>query len=86
MAPVSPVFPFPPPLVLVPSHLGYRVFPGLREFSTHSSITHLEEVCSLHPRLGRETDLGSNDAIFTQPLFSPPFPSVPQFSHLCLED
>ena len=62
-----------PPLVLAPSHLGYRVFPGLREFSTHSSITHLEEVCSLHPRLGRETDLGSNDAIFIQPLFSPPF-------------
>lgn len=54
-----------PPSSLSQVAQGYCVFPGLREFSTHSSLTHLEEICSLPPRLGREVDLGSSDTLYS---------------------
>lgn len=76
LAPVSCCIPFPP-LSLSQVTLGCYVFPDLREFSTHSSSTHLEEIFSPHPRLGWETDLGSKDAMCTQPRTSP-------FSQWCL--
>ena len=85
LAPVSCCIPFPP-LSLSQVALGCCVFPDLMEFSTHSSSTHLEEICSPHPRLGRETDLGSKDAMCTQLLTPPLFPKVPQFPQLRLED
>ena len=85
LAPVSCCIPSPP-WSLSQVTLGCYVFPDLREFSTHSSSTHLEEICSPHPRLGRETDLGSKDSMCTQPLTSPLFPMVHQFPQLRLED
>lgn len=67
------VFPFP--LVLVPSHPGLLyVFPDLRGVSTHSAALISRKSAAPTQELGWETDLGSKDAMCTQPRTSP-FPN-----------
>lgn len=51
----------PLPYVLVPSHLFYHLFLGLRAFSTHSSIIHLEENLQPPSQACEGADLGFKD-------------------------
>lgn len=55
----------PLPYVPVPSHLVYRLFPGLREFSTHSSIIYLEENLQPPSQACEGADLGLKDGAGT---------------------